>query len=162
MRAPSAPCAIACSLAAALISVSCIRSSHTENAETKYSAPDERFVFFTSGSAQVVANDGFFSLGYVVALLDAQPRYYVLIVGHADPTGSDEANTKLSFARARAVRQILIDHGVTEKRVLIAAPKKRMDSTNPELSRRADVYVYDPVEEEVSHRLGYEVEIRER
>jgi hypothetical protein len=125
-------------------------------------APDERFVFFTPGSAQIVSNDGFFSIGYVTAMLDREPRYYVLIVGHADPTGTAEANRKLCFDRARAVRRVLVDHGVPEKRILIAAPRELLDVAEAALSRRADIYLYDPVDEEVSHRLGYEVEIREQ
>lgn len=123
--------------------------------------PDERFVFFGSGSAQISTNDGFFSLGYVVAMLDVEPRFQVLIVGHADPSGTPEANQRISFQRARAVRQVLLDHGVSAKRILIAAPTKPVNQTDALLSRRADIYVYDPVEEEVSHRLGYEVELRQ-
>lgn len=125
------------------------------------SRPDERFVFFGAGSAQISTNDGFFSLGYVVAMLDVEPRFQVLIVGHADPSGTAEANQRISFQRARAVRQVLLDHGVSAKRILIGAPKKAISQTDALLSRRADIYVYDPVEEEVSHRLGYEVELRE-
>lgn len=123
--------------------------------------PDERFVFFGAGSAQISTNDGFFSLGYVVAMLDVEPRFQVLIVGHADPSGTAEANQRISFQRARAVRQVLLDHGISAKRILIGAPKKATSQTDALLSRRADIYVYDPVEEEVSHRLGYEVELRE-
>lgn len=123
--------------------------------------PDERFVFFGAGSAQITTNDGFFSLGYVVAMLDVEPRFHVLVVGHADPSGTPEANQRISFQRARAVRQVLLDHGVSAKRILIGAPKKMVSQTDALLSRRADVHVYDPVEEEVSHRLGYEVELRQ-
>jgi outer membrane protein OmpA-like peptidoglycan-associated protein len=122
--------------------------------------PDERFVFFGAGSAQISTNDGFFSLGYVVAMLDVEPRFQVLVVGHADPSGTPEANQRISFQRARAVRQVLLDHGVSAKRILIGARKKATSQTDALLSRRADIYVYDPVEEEVSHRLGYEVELR--
>lgn len=144
----------------ALTALGCGGSEAQAVSAATVAQPDERFVFFGAGSAQITSNDGFFSLGYVVALLDVEPHFYVLVVGHADRSGSAEVNEKLSFARARAVRQVLLDHGVEAKRVVVAAPKETSQKLDPELSRRADIYVYDPVAEEVSHRLGYEVEIR--
>ncbi len=96
----------------------------------------------------------------MVAILDQRPSLAVLIVGHAD-AGRGEAARNLAYRRARAVRDVLLKHGVAAKRVLIAAPKDKGEPTDPSLSRRADIWVYDPAVEEVSHRLGYEVEIKQ-
>jgi hypothetical protein len=125
----------------------------------KYEAPDERYVFFNLGKVEVQYADGYFSIGYVVALLDAEPAYHVLVVGHADPHGKPDVNHELSFKRARAVRKVLMDHGVKENRILLAAPNES-GSTDEKLSRRVDLYVYDPVQDEVSKRLGYKVDIK--
>jgi outer membrane protein OmpA-like peptidoglycan-associated protein len=127
--------------------------------QKKYEAPDERFVFFGSGKAEVVP-DGYFSIGYVTALLDASPGYHVLIVGHADQHGRSDANRELALKRARVVRKLLIDHGIKESRILIAAPKESGDSQLTQLNRRADMFVYDPLQEEASTRLGYQVDVK--
>jgi hypothetical protein len=126
--------------------------------QKKYEAPDERFAFFNSAKTDVLP-DGLFAVGYVCALLDSEAAYHVLIVGHADPHGKPETNRELSLKRARAVRKVLMDHGIKGDRILIAAPKEA-DSTSEQLSRRADLYVYDPVKDEASTRLGYKVEVK--
>jgi hypothetical protein len=125
----------------------------------KYEAPDERFVFFAN--AQVtVAPEGFYAIGYTAALLDAEPGYHVLAVGHADQRGKSDQNRELSFKRARAVRKVLLDHGVKAERILIAVPRDGNEATMAELGRRVDLFVYDPLQDEVSNRLGYPLEIK--
>lgn len=49
--------------------------------------------------------------------LQNQPTTHVRIVGHADATGSDEANNYLSAQRAQSVRNFLVDRGVNGSRV---------------------------------------------
>ncbi len=126
----------------------------------KYEPPDERFVLFSSGSSDVANTDGFFSLGYVVAMLDEHPGYHVLIVGHADTSGATDKNRELCFKRARSIRKLLLGRGVAEARVTIAAPRALDGGTSATLSRRADVYLHDPAKDDVTKRLGYEVEVR--
>ena len=41
----------------------------------------------------------------------------IIAVGHADSTGSDALNQKLSIARAEAVKKFLVDAGVEKNRV---------------------------------------------
>lgn len=125
-----------------------------------YEPPDERFVLFASGASDVANTDGFFALGYVVAMLDEHPGYHALVVGHADTSGASDRNRELCFRRARSVRKILLGHGVAEARVTLAAPRAGDGATSAALSRRADVYLYDPSQDDVTKRLGYEVELR--
>lgn len=127
----------------------------------KYEAPDERIVLFAIGNTDVSSPEASFELGYVVALLDERANMHALIVGHADPQGSPKVNQELSLRRARAVRQHLIKHGVKPERVMIATPHDASGPAGSGLNRRADVYVYDPLEEEASKRLGYAVEVRQ-
>jgi outer membrane protein OmpA-like peptidoglycan-associated protein len=124
----------------------------------KYEAPDERFVFFSIAKADVMP-DGFFAIGYVVALLDANPAFHVLVVGHADQNG--KSDRELSLKRARVVRKILMEHGVKEGRILIAAPTGASEASVAQLNRRADLFVYDPLQDEASTRLGYKVEVKQ-
>ncbi len=125
----------------------------------KYEAPDERYAFFLTAKADLVA-DGFFSIGYVVALLDADPARRVMIVGHADPHGKPDANRELSFKRARAVRKVLVEHGIKDDRIEIAAPRDQSDSVQESLSRRADLFVFDPGQEDIGKRIGYPLDVK--
>lgn len=49
--------------------------------------------------------------------LDQHPNYKVIIEGHADNRGSDEYNRGLSERRALAVKEYLVDLGVTAERL---------------------------------------------
>jgi OmpA-OmpF porin, OOP family len=132
----------------------------TAAATKKYEAPDERFVFFVQAKADVLA-DGYFSIGYVTALLDADPSLHVLVVGHADARGKADQNRELSLKRARAVRKVLADHGIKEARIKIAAPRDPSDASQAELSRRADLFVYDPAQDDAAKRVGYPVDAKD-
>jgi hypothetical protein len=132
-----------------------------KSGEKSYEPPDERFVFFANGRTDVLP-DGFFAIGYVAALLDADAALHILVVGHADQRGKSDFNRDLSFRRARVVRKVLVDHGVKENRIQVAAPHEGSE-TSPmaDLSRRADMYVFDPQKDDASKRLGYAVEVKD-
>lgn len=149
-----------CALAALLVSLltGCTLPS-PEGPAKKYEAPDERFVFFT-GSKNEVLVDGYFSIGYVAALLDADPALRLVVVGHADPHGKPDANRELSLRRARIVRKALIDHGVKAERVVVAAPREQTESSLTQLSRRADLFVYHPAHEDAGKRVGYPLDVQ--
>ncbi len=122
--------------------------------------PDERFVFFAANGADVAGVDGFFSLGYVAAYLDASPRLHILIVGHADGRGTVEVNRALSFRRANAVRAALVGHGVAVERIDIGVPVEEARSLADSVSRRADLHVYDAAVAPSERRLPKGVEVR--
>ncbi len=156
---PSAGAILAAGVLALALAGCTLPPPSSSAAGKKYEAPDERFVFFTVGRTEVLP-DGFFSVGYVTALLDADPSMHVLVVGHADPHGKAEVNRELSLKRARAVRKLLLEHGIKENRILVAAPKEESESALTQLARRADLFVYDPTQDEASKHLGYPVEIK--
>ena len=125
----------------------------------KYEPQDERFVFFAVGKTDVLP-DGLYTIGYVVAQLDADPSLHVLIIGHADQKGKGDANRELSLKRARIVRKALVDKGVKERRILMAAPREQSESTLEQLNRRADLFVFDPMQDEATKRVGYPIDIK--
>jgi outer membrane protein OmpA-like peptidoglycan-associated protein len=56
---------------------------------------------------------------YVVALKSATlADAMLLIAGHTDTVGSDDYNLRLSEKRAQAVREYLIEHGITSDRLI--------------------------------------------
>jgi outer membrane protein OmpA-like peptidoglycan-associated protein len=150
---------ILAAFALALAAAGCAPAAPASTPAKKYEAPDERFVFFPVARTEALP-DGFFSIGYVAALLDADAALRVLVVGHADPQGRAEANRELSFKRARAVRKVLVEHGIKESRIVIAAPREESERALAQLARRADLFVYDPAQDDASKRIGYPVEIR--
>jgi len=81
-------------------------------------------VAFTRGSADVV----FDTNGKVAAKLDRVASWahenrdgMIVLDGHADRSGSEPVNLKLSLDRAKAVRERLIGAGVDPGQILIAA-----------------------------------------
>ena len=67
----------------------------------------------------------------------------VIVIGYADPRGSDEYNLELALGRAAAVRAYLIRHGVPPNRVTIASRGEHYSrGTGPEtwqLDRRVEI-----------------------
>lgn len=121
--------------------------------------PDDQVVLFATSASEVTGNDGFFSLGYIVATAQASPTFHLLLVGHADASGASDKNRELCFKRARAVRKQLLAHGVDEKRIVVAAPRELGSDTNASLSRRVDVIFFDPVRDDPAKRAGYAIDL---
>jgi predicted methyltransferase len=144
---------------AGALALGCAGARAGDAAAKKYEAPDERFVFFAMNRTDL-QSDAYFSIGYVTALLDQNPGYHVLVVGHADQHVKSDANREMGFKRARAVRKALMDEGISAARILIACPREPSESTMSSLGRRADMFVHDPLQDEASNRVGYPVEIK--
>lgn len=145
---------------ACAVALGCAGGRTGDLASKKYEAPDERFVFFAPNRTDL-QGDAYFSIGYVTALLDQNPGYHVLIVGHADQHVKSDANREMGFKRARSVRKVLLDQGITAARILIACPREPSESTMSSLSRRADMFIHDPLQDEASNRVGYPLEIKD-
>jgi outer membrane protein OmpA-like peptidoglycan-associated protein len=73
-------------------------------------------VTFASGRS-VLTEDSYATLDEVAASLLAHPEIRIEIAGHTDATGSQEVNTRLSLARARAVMMHLARRGVSPERM---------------------------------------------
>src|SRR5262249_9501058 len=129
--------AIGIALALALLAPACAAAPPPPRPPPpkKYEPPDERFVVFLVGNADVPA-DGFYSIGYVAAQLDADPALRVLVVGHADQHGRPEGSREMSFRRAQAVRRVLIEHGVKPERISIATPHDLSETKLAQTNRR--------------------------
>lgn len=70
-------------------------------------------------SKAVILPESFALLDQVVAVLKDYPQIAKLRVsGHTDSRGSEADNLKLSTARAAAVRQYLVDHGIAADRLV--------------------------------------------
>lgn len=70
----------------------------------------------------------------------------ILLVGRADPRGTDKYNEELGMKRASAIKQLLVDNGIAENRIeLVSEGAKGAMGTNPDYSfgydRRVDIMV---------------------
>ncbi len=70
----------------------------------------------------------------------------IVLRGHTDSTGDDEANLRVSQRRAEMVRDWLVEHGVAEDRITViaigeqrpVAPNAKLDGTPDEAGRAAN------------------------
>lgn len=74
-----------------------------------------REVHFTYGSYSIAAKKP--ALDKAAKWLTDSPDVHVVIEGHADPTGTHDANMVLSQHRAEAVRNYLVSAGIEESRM---------------------------------------------
>lgn len=90
------------------------------------------------------------ALSSAASLARQRPRAWVLLLGRADPPGSEQYNWRLSQARATYVRDRLIEHGVERNRILLislgeprpAPPSRATDLPDP-VERRVDIVLVD-------------------
>ncbi len=86
-------------------------------------------VVFRTGSAEIM-EESFQHLDYVYEQLQKYPDRRYEISGHTDNTGSDKINVKLSYDRAGAVREYLVNRGVPGGRLV----SKGYGSSRPKAS----------------------------
>lgn len=81
--------------------------------------PGRYTLHFSSGSAKL--NSQARSLvREALAIIHHKGRADIAIIGHTDRTGSEDANRKLSLARADAVRRLLIAEGIPEDAISVS------------------------------------------
>jgi outer membrane protein OmpA-like peptidoglycan-associated protein len=69
-------------------------------------------------------------LADAVGALNRNPEASILITGNADVRGSEQYNLKLGRKRADAVRDYMLDNGVTEERIKIVS-RGKLDAVAP-------------------------------
>lgn len=77
-------------------------------------------VLFKTGESSVDV-DTATRLGQLAGLINELGPVVIDVAGHADARGSEDANEQLSANRALAVRQVLIEHGVSADQITTAA-----------------------------------------
>ena len=115
-------------------------------------APLDVRIAFADGGAEL-AEDSIAELETVLASPQMEEGGPVVLRGHSDAGGSDEANMRASRERAEAVRDWLVENGVAEDRIELIAfgeqnpiePNAKPDGTPNEagraLNRRVDVHI---------------------
>lgn len=73
-------------------------------------------IFFETGKAALSPKSNV-ELEKAYELLKANPTMVIEVGGHTDNVGDDASNMKLSHDRAKAVRDYLVNRGITSQRV---------------------------------------------
>jgi outer membrane protein OmpA-like peptidoglycan-associated protein len=73
-------------------------------------------VFFDFGRATIKPG-AYSELNRIADVLNKYPQTMVRVEGHTDDVGSEEANMRLSLARANAVRNVFVQRGVNPTRI---------------------------------------------
>ncbi len=75
-----------------------------------------RNLFFAFNSAEIEAQSNK-EIAYLVDFMRQNPKIRIEITGHTDNVGTENYNLQLSQARANALRQLLIERGVSANRM---------------------------------------------
>ena len=105
---------------------------------------------FASGSTDLGPGP-FESLAVLRQFLEAEPEMRIALVGHTDTVGGLEANINVSRARARSVRQRLIEsYGIAEERLdaegmgYLAPVASNLTAEGRDQNRRVEVVLLGP------------------
>ena len=95
-------------------------------------------VYFSIGST-AVQEQGQTTLQGVAKLMDEHPALRVELAGYADPSGNTQANKALARRRAMNVRNILIEKGISGKRIVVQPGGIDYEVSNPVEGRRVEI-----------------------
>jgi hypothetical protein len=95
-------------------------------------------VHFVYGKADLSGAEDEASIRQAVALLSADKRLEVVLLGFADPSGAVGANLELSHQRALVVQEKIVQSGVPAARVHVRGVGEQRVGGNPEDLRRVD------------------------
>ncbi|HVO84908.1 MAG TPA: OmpA family protein [Syntrophobacteria bacterium] len=73
-------------------------------------------LFFDTGSA-VIKPGAYAELDRIAGVLNKYPQTMVRVEGHTDDVGAENANMRLSLARAEAVKNVFVQRGVNPTRI---------------------------------------------
>lgn len=86
--------------------------------------PQTFLLYFVTGEA-VLRDESLPEIPKIAALLREREHPHVIVVGHADGTGSDEVNVVVSRQRAAMVRDMLVEIGVPADNIEVSSHGKR-------------------------------------
>lgn len=86
--------------------------------------PETILLYFRTGEAEL-RDDSVPEIPRIAALLRERVHPHVIVVGHADGTGSDAINIEVSRERAAMVRDMLVGLGVPVENIEVSSHGKR-------------------------------------
>lgn len=123
-----------------------IDSLFTDSIKALPLEPVSFLLYFLSDSTKLTAKSKS-HIPEVLSLVNQREFYEISIIGHTDTTGDDEYNMRLSSSRAKAVRDILLSHGIRSGQMELGYHGKRDpivpigDNVSEPRNRRVEVIV---------------------
>jgi OOP family OmpA-OmpF porin len=90
-----------------------IQSQYGTLLEATPPSPRSFVLNFVSGSGNTLTDDSLKTIGEMQAYLQTRPAPEISVIGHTDTVGDDAENDDLSAERAKAVRKLIENAGVT-------------------------------------------------
>ncbi len=85
---------------------------------------------------------GYQEISRVASVLNSYPATRIQVSGHTDEQGSEQYNQYLSWQRAEAVKNALVQHGVNPSRInTVGYGKSRPISTSGAMNRRVEMTI---------------------
>lgn len=85
------------------------------------------------------------TLFHVIRYLKKYPNIQIVLTGYADTSGSEKQNQKLAFTRAQQVKNILVENGIEQNRILVKSDgvdkTVPANSTGFQLARRVAIAI---------------------
>ena len=123
-----------------------IDSLFTDSIKALPLEPVSFLLYFLHDSTELTAESKSF-IPEILSLVNKREFYEISIIGHTDTTGNDEYNMRLSSARAKAVRDALLSHGIRSDQMELRYHGKRDpvvptgDNVREPRNRRVEVVV---------------------
>lgn len=86
--------------------------------------PETILLYFKTGTSEL-RDESMPEIPRIAALIGEREHPHLVVVGHADGTGSDAANIVVSRERAAMVRDMLVDMGVAPDAIDVSSHGKR-------------------------------------
>ncbi len=101
-----------------------VDEAYGELSRAQPARPRAFVVRFQANSDQLTA-DSLPVLAEALALLPSLPAAELIVIGHTDRVGTQEANDKLSLVRAQAVSELLVKAGVARELISVVGRGER-------------------------------------
>jgi cytochrome c5 len=103
--------------------------------------PDRMSIFFDTGSSSVSDNDTEALKSMVEAAMSVENWNRIGLSGFTDGTGNAETNAKLAQQRMSQVRNLLVEMGIPEEKIVLVKPAEvEAAAGKSDQARRVDVY----------------------
>lgn len=101
-----------------------------------------RSEMFFDYNSSILKPGGYKEISRVAAVLNKYPQTHLDVGGHTDARGSEEYNYKLSVRRAEAVKNALIQHGVSPSRIRATGHGENQPiSSSHAMNRRVEITI---------------------
>jgi outer membrane protein OmpA-like peptidoglycan-associated protein len=87
-------------------------------------APSVKFIIYFHNNTSEMTSESRAIFPQIIDAINKRQAISIKISGHADSTGSDILNNKLSYARARSIKELLVKHGINTENMEVSSHGK--------------------------------------